>query len=154
MTAMGFSGSWRQARMAPLLTPVTVVLLCLGASLPLLATTGSEGAYSSTLAMASRVPPQLDQNVLRSGASLEGSYFVLPPYAEEAQQTDKRPVNASHLMVLVLAIASFGSSVLWVLAANARRRGAICSSGVVRGSFASASLRKLGVPIVLCCLGP
>ena len=130
MTAMGFSGSWRQARMAPLLTPVTVVLLCLGASLPLLATTGSEGAYSSALAMASRVPPQLDQNVLRSGASLEGSYFVLPPYAEEAQQTDKRPVKAYFLTMVVLAL-SFGASVL-LMATNdrRRRRAASCLWGV------------------------
>ena len=52
--------------------------------------------------------------------------------AEELQETDKRPVNASLLTMLVLvAIASFGASILWLLTIKARRRGAICSWGVV-----------------------
>jgi hypothetical protein len=54
----------------------------------------------------------------------DGSYPLT--LAEEAQQTDRHPVNASLLTMLVLA-CSFGSSVLRMLLTNARRRGAICS---------------------------
>jgi hypothetical protein len=129
MTAMGFSGSWRQARMAPHLTMVTVVLLCLGAPRTLLATTGSEGTSTSALVMSSRVPAHLGQNALRSGAWPEESYFVLPAYAEEAQQTDKRPVNASLLTMVVLAL-SFGASVLSMATNDRRRRAASCLWGV------------------------
>jgi hypothetical protein len=46
--------------------------------------------------------------------------------AEEAQRTDRLPVNAHLLTMLVLA-CSFGASVLSMLLTNARRQGAICS---------------------------
>jgi len=46
--------------------------------------------------------------------------------AEEAQETDRHPVNAYLLTVLVLG-CSFGTSVLKMLLTNARRQGAICS---------------------------
>jgi hypothetical protein len=54
----------------------------------------------------------------------DGSYPLMP--AEEAQQTDSLPVNASLLTMLTLA-CSFGASVLRMLLTNARRQGAICS---------------------------
>jgi hypothetical protein len=53
-----------------------------------------------------------------------GSYPLTP--AEEAQQTDSPPVNASLLTMLMLA-CSLGASVLRMLLTNALRQGAICS---------------------------
>ena len=48
--------------------------------------------------------------------------------AEEVQQTERHPVNASLLtMLLVVTVASFAASVLLFLATNARRQGAIRS---------------------------
>jgi hypothetical protein len=55
----------------------------------------------------------------------DGSYP--PTLAEEVQETDSPPVNASLLTMLVLSL-SFGASVLRMLLTNARRQGAICSS--------------------------
>ena len=42
-------------------------------------------------------------------------------------------MNTSQLTMLVLAISSFGGSVLWLLAMNACRQGAICSWGLEGG---------------------
>jgi len=58
----------------------------------------------------------------------DGTYPLTP--AEEVQETHKHPVNASLLTMLLLAIASFGVSVLWLHIAKARMREAICSWGV------------------------
>jgi hypothetical protein len=58
-------------------------------------------------------------------APLPGASYPLMP-AEEAQQTDSPPVNASLLTMLLLA-CSFGASVLRMVLTNARRQGAICS---------------------------
>ena len=52
-----------------------------------------------------------------------GSYPLTP--AEEVQQTDRHPVNAYFLTMLVLAVASFGASGGWLLMTNARRLGAM-----------------------------
>jgi hypothetical protein len=52
-----------------------------------------------------------------------GSYPLTP--AEEVQQTDRHPVNAHLLTMLVLACC-FGASVLRMLLTNARRQGATC----------------------------
>src|SRR5215208_4386140 len=54
----------------------------------------------------------------------DASYPLMP--AEEAQQTDSPPVNASLLTMLLLA-CSFGASVLRMVLTNARRQGATCS---------------------------
>jgi hypothetical protein len=54
------------------------------------------------------------------------SYPTTP--AEELQETDRYPVNASLLTMLVLTL-SFGASVLWS-AKNDRRRAASCFWGV------------------------
>jgi hypothetical protein len=62
----------------------------------------------------------------------DGSYLLTP--AEEAQETDKAPVNAYLLTMFVLALASsLGTSVGWLLMTDARRRGAMCCSGVDDG---------------------
>ena len=64
--------------------------------------------------------------------SPDGSYPITP--AEEAQQTDKRPISAHLLTMLLLVIVSLGAIVLWMLMSNALRQGAICSWDVVRAS--------------------
>jgi hypothetical protein len=48
--------------------------------------------------------------------------------AEELQETDKLPVNASVLTMLVLALAYFEACVGWLLTTNARRQGVMCCS--------------------------
>ena len=53
--------------------------------------------------------------------------------AGERQKEDELPVNASLLTMLVLAIPSFGGSVLWLLARHARRQGSIRSWGLEGG---------------------
>ena len=58
----------------------------------------------------------------------DGSYLLMS--AEELQETDKLPVNAYLLTMLVLALASLGTSVGWLLMTNARRRGALVCSVV------------------------
>jgi hypothetical protein len=57
----------------------------------------------------------------------DGSYPITP--VEEVRETDRHPVNASLLTMLVLTL-SFGASVIW-MATNERRRAASCSWGVV-----------------------
>ena len=64
--------------------------------------------------------------------SPDGSYPITP--AEEAQQTDKRPISAHLLTMLLLVIVPLGASLLWMLMSNALRQGAICSWDVVRAS--------------------
>jgi hypothetical protein len=56
-----------------------------------------------------------------------GSYPLTP--AEEVQQTDRHPVNA-HLLTILLLACSLGASLLRILLTNARRQGAICSSWI------------------------
>jgi hypothetical protein len=48
--------------------------------------------------------------------------------AEEIQQTDRHPVNASLLTMLLLTL-SFGASVLWMATNERRRRAASCLWG-------------------------
>jgi hypothetical protein len=78
-------------------------------------------------------------------APLPDESYPLTP-AEEAQETDRPPVNAYLLTMLVLA-CSFGASVLRMRLKNARRQGALCSLAVVGSSFATAceDLPFLGV---------
>jgi hypothetical protein len=64
--------------------------------------------------------------------SPDGSYPITP--AEEVQQTDKRPISAHLLTMLLLMIVSLGAIVLWTLMSNALSQGAICSWDVVRAS--------------------
>jgi len=59
-----------------------------------------------------------------------GSLPLTP--AEEAGETDERPVNASVLTMLVLAGAT-GVSILWLPTTSARRRGAIRPSWGAEG---------------------
>jgi hypothetical protein len=51
--------------------------------------------------------------------------------AEEVWEGVGHPVNANHLTMIVLVLASSGVSVLWLLTMKSLRRGAIRSWGVV-----------------------
>jgi hypothetical protein len=55
---------------------------------------------------------------------------VPPAVAEEAEDSDKHPLNAPLLTTLVLAVTSFGASVLSLLATNAIGWGAMRPCGV------------------------
>jgi hypothetical protein len=66
----------------------------------------------------------VDRGANGSAPLPNGSYPLMP--AEEAQQTDRPPVKAYLLTMLMLA-CSFGASVLRMLLTNALRQGAICS---------------------------
>jgi hypothetical protein len=119
-----------------------VVFCWLGILLPLpVTTTASEVPevleVPSVLGGVSAGHVDVDRGTNAPAPVPEGSY---PPalLAEEAQEADKLPVNALLLTMVVLVIASFGASFLWLLTTtNARhRRGAICSFlGVLRGSL-------------------
>ena len=95
-----------------------VALFCLGMLLSLLATTFSEVPFGAAGADVAHV----DGESL-APLALYASHPLTP--AEEAQETDERPVNASVLTMLVVAGASFGVSMLWLPARSALRRGAM-----------------------------
>ena len=106
------------------------MLCCLGVllSLPLTAPDVSSalgGANVEHVDRAANAPAPLPDR----------SYPLTP--AEEAQETDRHPVNAFLLTMLVLA-CSFGASVSMMLLIDARRQGALCSLAVVGRSFATA----------------
>jgi hypothetical protein len=114
-----------------LLVLAGVMLCCLGVfllSLPLTAPDVSSalgGANVEHVDRAANAPAPLPDR----------SYPLTP--AEEAQETDRHPVNAFLLTMLVLA-CSFGASVSMMLLIDARRQGALCSLAVVGRSFATA----------------
>jgi hypothetical protein len=66
----------------------------------------------------------VDRGANASAPLLNGSYPLTP--AEEVQQTDRHPVNA-HLLTMLLLACSFGASVLRMLLTNARRQAATYS---------------------------
>jgi len=106
------------------------VLLCLGA-LVLWTATGPEVAASLTMADSS----QLDQGANGDEHPLNWSYLAVP--AEEAEGSDKGPLNAGLLTALLLAF-SFGMTVGWLLAYE-QGQGVFCSSGITRRtSFVTA----------------
>jgi hypothetical protein len=97
---------------------VGVMLACLGVVLSLPATgfevpSALTGADGGRVANWGNAPQQPDD-----------SYPLMP--SEEDRETDKRPVNAYLLTMLMLA-CSLGASVLRMLRTNARRQGATCS---------------------------
>jgi len=100
-----------------------VMLSCLGIFLSLPQTTASEVPEAPAAPAGqdggSNAPPPEESYTRRA--------------AGERQKKDELPVNASLLTMLVLATSSFGGSVLWLLATNACRQGAICSWGLEGG---------------------
>jgi hypothetical protein len=109
-------------RRAILLLSAGVMLSCLGIFLSLPQTT----AYGVPEVPAAPVGEDGGSNA----PPPEESYPLRA--AGERQKKDELPVNASLLTMLVLVI-SFGGSVLWLLATNASRQGAICSWGLEGG---------------------
>ena len=100
-----------------------ITLFCLGILLCLLATTVSEVPF----AVAGADVGLVDGEALAPLAEY-GSLPLTP--AEEAGETDERPVNASLLRMLLLALVYFGACVGWLLMTNARRHGVMCCSPV------------------------
>jgi hypothetical protein len=105
-----------------------VTLFCLGLFLHSLPTSPA----SAVLAVPSAPTGANVGHVNRVGDAPEpaphGSYPLTP--AAEFQDTDIGPVNASLLTMLVLAIATFGAGVGWLLMANTRMRQSACCSVV------------------------
>jgi hypothetical protein len=104
----------RMRRTILLLLVAGVMLSCLGIFLSLPQTTAFE------------VPAAPAGEDGRSNAPPPEESYPLKA-AGERQKKDELPVNASLLTMLVLVIASFGGGVLWLLAPNACRQGAIRS---------------------------
>jgi hypothetical protein len=104
-----------------------IMLCCLGVllSLPLSAHNVSDvPGVPSALAGANAGHVHRGANAPAPLPNPNGSYPLTP--AEEVQQTDRHPVNAYLLTMLVLA-CSFGASVLRIVLTNALRQGATCS---------------------------
>jgi hypothetical protein len=98
---------------------VGVMLACLGVVLSLPAT-GSEVPSALTGADGGRVVA----NWGNAPQQPDDSHPLMP--SEEVRETDKAPVNA-YLMTMLMLACSLGASVLRMLLTNARRQGAICS---------------------------
>ena len=96
-----------------------VMLCCLGILLSLPAS-----APELTSAFAGAGAAQVDGGA--NAPPPDGSYPITP--VEEVRETDRHPVNASLLTMLLLTL-SFCTSALW-MATNERRRGASCFWGV------------------------
>jgi hypothetical protein len=118
---------------------VVASLVYLGVFLLPLPATGSEVPSALAMANLSRVDLETNGN----GQLLDGTYLVA--LGDEAEDGEKSPLKAELLTMLLLTVC-FGLSVGWLLR-NAQRQGALCSSGVVGSSLASASedLPFLGV---------
>jgi hypothetical protein len=98
-----------------------VMLCCLGTFLSLPSTT-SDGSSALAGAKAGHMKPGANG----PAPGPEGSYLLMP--AEELQETDTLPMNASVLTMLLQALVYFGASVGWLLTTNARRQGVMCCS--------------------------
>jgi hypothetical protein len=68
----------------------------------------------------------MDRGAGASTTVPDGSYPLAP--AEDLQETDKGPVNASLLTMLLLALVYFGACIGWLFMTNARRHGVMCFS--------------------------
>ena len=116
-------GKKPRMRRTILLLMAGVMLSCLGSFLYLPQATVSEVPEVPTA--------PAGENGGSNAPPAEESYPLTA--AAERQKKDDLPVNASLLTMLVLTISFFGGSVLWLLATNACRQGAICSLGLEGG---------------------
>jgi hypothetical protein len=98
-----------------------VLLCCLGLLLSLPSTTSDAPSARAGVKVG-----HMDRGAEASTPVPDGSYPLAP--AEELQETDKLPVNASLLTMLLLALVYFGACVGWLLMTNARRHGVMCCS--------------------------
>jgi hypothetical protein len=101
-----------------------VMLCCLGIFLSLPSPTSEVDGVPSALAEAN--VGHVDRGANDAAPLPDGSYPLMP--AEELRESDKLPVNASLMTMLVLALAYFGASVGWLLMTNARRQAVMCCS--------------------------
>ena len=107
-------------RFVLLLVSAGVMLCCFGVFLLSLPRTAPHLSSALTEADVEHV-----DRVANAPAPLgEGSYPLTP--AEEVQKTDRPPVNA-YLLTMLLLACSFGVSLLRTPLTNARRQGAACS---------------------------
>jgi hypothetical protein len=109
-----------------LLVLAGVMLCCVGVfllSLPLTAPDVSDVPGVPSALMGTDVG-HVDRGVGVSSTPLPDASYPLTP-AWEAQETDRHPVNA-YLLTMLLLACSFGASVLRMLLTNARKQGAIC----------------------------
>jgi hypothetical protein len=103
-----------------------VMLCCLGLLLSLPSTTSDAPS-----ALAGVNVGHTDRRAEAPPPVPAGSYPLAP--AEELQETDKGPVNASLLTMLLLALVYFGACIGWLLLTNARRQAVMCCSLVDDG---------------------
>jgi hypothetical protein len=102
-----------------------IMLCCLGVLLSLRLTAPDVSDVPGVpSALAGANLGHVDGGAEASAPLPNGSYPLTP--ADEAQQTERHPVNAYHLTMLLLA-CFFGASVLRMLLTYARKQGAICS---------------------------
>jgi hypothetical protein len=104
------------------------MLCCLGVllSLPLTAPDVSDvpGVPGVPSALTGANVGHVDGGAEASAPLPNGSYPLTP--ADEVHQTERHPVNA-HLLTMLLLACFFGASVLRLLLTYARKQGAICS---------------------------
>ena len=116
-------GKKPRIRRTILLLMAGVMLSCLGSFLYMPQTTASEVPEMPTA--------PAGENGGSNAPPAEESYPLTA--AAERQKKDDLAVNASLLTMLVLMISSFGGIVLWLLATNTYKQGAICSLGLEGG---------------------
>ena len=108
--------------MVLLLLLAGIVLCCLGVLLSLPLTASDVAGVPSALAGTN--VGHVERGANAPAPLPNGSYPLTP--AGEVQETDRTPVNAYLLTMLMLA-CSFGASLLRTPLTNARRQGATCS---------------------------
>jgi hypothetical protein len=113
----------RARRFVLLLLLAGIMLCCFGVLLSLAVTAPDVPGVPSALAGAN--VGHMDRGAGASAPLPDGSYPLTP--AEEVQETDRRPVNAYLLTMLLLAWAFAASVLRTLLIKNARRQGATCS---------------------------
>jgi hypothetical protein len=103
-----------------------VIFCCLGVflSLPLTAPDVVSDVPGVPSALAGANVGHVDGGAEASAPLPNGSYPLTP--ADEVHQTERHPVNA-HLLTMLLLACFFGASVLRLLLTYARKHGAICS---------------------------
>jgi hypothetical protein len=115
-------------RFVLLLLLAGIMLCCLGVllSLPLTAPDVSDvsGVPGVPSALAGANVGHVDGGAEASAPLPNGSYPLTP--ADEAQQTERHPVNA-YLLTMLLLACFLGASVLRMVLTYARNHGAICS---------------------------
>jgi hypothetical protein len=105
-----------------LLLLVGIMLCCLGLLLSLpLSAPGVSDVPGVPSALAGANVGHVDRGANAPAPLPNGSYPLTP--AEEVQQTDRHPVNA-HLLTMLMLACSLGANLLRIVLTNARRQGA------------------------------